>query len=457
MFRALLLVFAALLVLIGGLLGGPTPAHALLAVSSTWSFADPAFAGMSGPDPAPLCASVGPGIASTYAQQNGWTAGGPATLVSTSVDLPNKMCVVIVADTWGNQYTSKVLMVQGSSSCPAHSSAVTGGCQCDSGYQEQGSSCVAIPQCTFGTTVKSGYFDYGKDPAGAPPTLVCAGGCSALFFGDVPAGSALVDGTKHWFAKGSYQMSGGTCDPSADGTAGVPTGTGSIPSDSCGSNQTQGTVTANGKTQTVCVDKLPDDPSKAGQPAPTNEVNESKGSNTTINITNNADGSKTIVTTTINNNGNGTTTKTTTTETKDSSGQTTGSTTKTETAGKQTDQQQQQDKCQQNSSAEGCGGSPKDVGGSTLYTAKDKTAASVLSGAKDTIMGSGIGSAMGGFFAVAGGGSCTGIHGTVTVFDRAMSLDSDVFCSSFAANAFLLIRAVILVLAAWWAFRIAVE
>jgi len=314
-----------------------------------------------------------------------------------------------------------------------------------------------VPQCQFGTTVKSGYFDYGKDPAGAPPTLVRAGGCSALFFGDVPAGSALVDGTKHWFAKGSYQMSGGTCDPSADGTAGVPTGTGSIPSDSCGSNQTQGTVTANGKTQTVCVDKLPDDPSKAGQPAPTNEVNESKGSNTTINITNNADGSKTIVTTTINNNGNGTTTKTTTTETKDSSGQTTGSTTKTETTGKQTDQQQQQDKCQQNSSAEGCGGNPKDVGGSTLYTAKDKTAASVLSGAKDTIMGSGIGSAMGGFFAVAGGGSCTGIHGTVTVFDRAMSLDSDVFCSSFAANAFLLIRAVILVLAAWWAFRIAVE
>lgn len=443
MFRALLLGFGALLVLIGGLLGAPAPAHALVPVghqcrvqlpnglwSSWFSSCQPAADSFLG-NP-----SIPP--ESTFTCAPAYPATTPC--FQTTRDYP--------------QYG---ITAEWNSSCPANSSPSGSSCACNTGYSESGSACVPTPQCQFGTTVKSGYFDYGKDPAGAPPTLVCAGGCSALFFGDVPAGSALVDGTKHWFAKGSYQMSGGTCDPSADGTAGVPTGTGSIPSDSCGSNQTQGTVTANGKTQTVCVDKLPDDPSKAGQPAPTNEVNESKGSNTTINITNNADGSKTIVTTTINNNGNGTTTKTTTTETKDSSGQTTGSTTKTETTGKQTDQQQQQDKCQQNSSAEGCGGSPKDVGGSTLYTAKDKTAASVLSGAKDTIMGSGIGSAMGGFFAVAGGGSCTGIHGTVTVFDRAMSLDSDVFCSSFAANAFLLIRAVILVLAAWWAFRIAVE
>ena len=196
-----------------------------------------------------------------------------------------------------------------------------------------------------------------------------------------------------------------------------------------------------------------------GKPAPTNESqtpqNPATSSTTTNNTTVHNDGSTTTTSTTIVNNGNGTSTTTTTTTNKDPNGNVTGTSSTSETTGKQTDDQQQQSKCEKNSSEAGCGGKAADIKPGGLYTQKEKTVASVLSGAKDTLMGSGLGSAIGGFFNVAGGGSCPVTSGVVPYLNAEVSFAF--MCSDLAATMLMVLRGVLLVLAAWFAFRVAVE
>lgn len=446
MFRALCLCVLALWCSVAG---------AVIAPTQQWSTTDRGVTYGPAATKAAVCEQARAGWAAVQSFSPGYAATVKVTEVGT-----NGQCEFSATATGGSpsyyDHASDLVPVN---SCPANSTDNgAGGCGCKTGYSESNGSCGAVPSCAFGTPVKSGYFDYGKDPAGAPPALVCAGGCSALFYGDLPAGSSIVDGVKHWYAKGSYQMSGGTCDATDANTPGVPSSSSGIPADACGQNQNQGTVTQNGQTKTVCVDKVPDDPSKAGQAAGTNDPNKpNTSSSTTINITNNNNGTTTTTTTTVTNGGNGTTKTEKTTEVKDADGKTVSKGTETTWSGKQTDAEAQKSKCEENAAAEGCGGNPKDISGSTLYTPKDKTAGGVLTAAKDTILSSPLGSAMGGFFTVSGGGTCTAMHGSVTLFDRAMSIDGDVFCSSFAAQMFLIVRAVVMLLAVWWAWRVAVE
>lgn len=342
------------------------------------------------------------------------------------------------------------------SSCPANSVPNQGGgCQCVSGYQDNSAGTACQAACTFGRTVSSGFFDYGSQVSGAPPSLVCTGGCAAVFLGEVPAGSALVSGTKHYFAKGEYQTTGGTCTESS-GNAEPPSSP-DVPPDSCGPNQIKGLM--NGKTTCVWQQDSTPGAGDSGKPAPTNEPD--KGSNpptsstTTNNTVTNNNGSTTTTSTTVVNNGNGTQTTTTTTTNKDPNGNVTGTSTSSETTGKQTDDQVKKDKCEKNSSDEGCGGKPKDISGGGLYTPKEATVKGVLEGARDTLSASPVGAAVAGFFSVSGGGSCPRSSGTIPWINATVSIDA--FCTDFAALAFLIIRGALLVIAGWMAFRVAID
>lgn len=385
-----------------------------------------------------------------------WNAlGGPGAVVT--YDSVSATQCMYTAPPWGTSVRSNGFETRVSTpQCPANSTpAAGGGCQCNAGYQQNQAGTACQGACNFGNNVSSGFFDYGAQVSGSPPVLVCVAGCAAVFLGEVPAGSALVNGTKHYFAKGSYQTTGGTCTEGQ--TPGDPGAQPDVPADSCGPNQTMGVI--NGKATCVWQQDSTPGAGDAGKPAPTNEPD--KGSNpptsstTTNNTVTNNNGSTTTTSTTVVNNGNGTQTTTTTTTNKDPSGNVTGTSTTSETTGRQTDQQQQQSKCEKNSSDTGCGGAPKDISGGGLYTPKEATVKGVLEGARDTLMASPVGSAVTGFFSVSGGGSCPRSTGTIPFINATISIDA--FCSDFAALAFLIIRGALLVVAGWMAFRIAID
>lgn len=339
--------------------------------------------------------------------------------------------------------------------CPQNSTPAGGNqCQCNAGYTQNQAGTACVASCNFGNTLSSGYYDYGAQVSGAPPVLVCVGGCAAVFLGEVPAGSALVNGTKHYFAKGSYQTTGGSCQ---GGEAGEPSSQPDVPKDACGPNQVMGVI--NGKATCVWQQDSTPGAGDAGKPAPTNEPDQAAkpptSSTTTNNTVVNNNGSTTTTSTTVVNNGNGTQTTTTTTTNKDPNGNVTGTSSTSETTGKQTDDQVKKDKCEKNSSDEGCGGKPKDISGGGLYTPKEATVKGVLEGARDTLMASPVGAAVTGFFSVSGGGSCPRSTGTIPFINATISIDA--FCSDFAALAFLIIRGALLVVAGWMAFRIAID
>ncbi|WP_369647180.1 hypothetical protein [Variovorax sp. V118] len=109
--------------------------------------------------------------------------------------------------------------------------------------------------------------------------------------------------------------------------------------------------------------------------------------------------------------------------------------------------------CEQNSSAEGCGGEGSQIG--ELYGKKDKTVAQAFTKAKNALQASPVGSAVGGFFSVGGGGSCPRVSGNIPFLNKVVVIDT--FCSDFAAQMFAVVRAVLLMLATWMAFRIAID
>jgi hypothetical protein len=115
------------------------------------------------------------------------------------------------------------------------------------------------------------------------------------------------------------------------------------------------------------------------------------------------------------------------------------------------------DRCKDHPADTGCGGDPTAVDGSKLYKKKDKTVKGVLTAAKDSMLASPAGSAVAGFFNVGGGGSCPAANGSFSLFGKAMSFSVDAFCSSTAASMFLIIKGVLMLLAAVWAFRVAIE
>lgn len=98
-------------------------------------------------------------------------------------------------------------------------------------------ACPAPPPPPNPCTAKDGqtasgpaYYSIGSDPGNVPETSACFQQCVAIFSGESPAGRRLngTTGTYEYFAHGSYKWTAMEC------TAGdAPTGSSSIPPDSC--------------------------------------------------------------------------------------------------------------------------------------------------------------------------------------------------------------------------------
>ncbi|ATA54547.1 hypothetical protein CKY39_16025 [Variovorax boronicumulans] len=90
-----------------------------------------------------------------------------------------------------------------------------------------------------------------------------------------------------------------------------------------------------------------------------------------------------------------------------------------------------------------------------MYGKKDKTIAQVMKKASDDLKAAPLGSAVGGFFTVGSGGTCPSPSGVVPFLNKSVTFD--MFCTSFAAQMFLIVRMVLLMLATWMAFRVAID
>ncbi len=376
-------------------------------------------------------------------------------------------CVYPYTSSLGNPNTYSILITQRSATyCPANSTLSGSGCQCNTDYVENAAhtACVVKPvTCTPGQTISGGYFDAGSEVAKGPPYIVCSKGCAAAFDGEFPAGSALIQGKKHYFAKGTYSNTGSNCD--SGGGPGIPTGDGNAPSpndavppDSCGPGEAAGVV--NGKP--VCAPDMsqPGDGTKPPVTPEPPKSDDKKTSETTSETVSNADGSKTTTTTTTTKNVDGTSTTSKTVRTTNSDGTLRSESTITTGSGvtkeaEKEGEDKKAEKCEKNSSDTGCGGDPKAVDANGLYTKKEATVKGALEGAAAKLNRSPVGAAVTGFFVVGGGGSCPSTSANIPFLDKTFTLDF--YCSSFAANAFMLLRAVLLLIASWMAFRIAIE
>lgn len=377
-------------------------------------------------------------------------------------DSTRDYCVLPVTEkrtsTGATTSLNQIVYRQANALCPVNSAGTTT-CTCNSGYVDTGkNSCGIAATCTPGATQSSGYYDIGTSPAGSPPMGVCSGGCLGTFDGTSPSGSSLVGGVKHWYAKGKYVNFGSTCDSGngsgiVGGTGTAPTAASGVPSDTCAARDAMGTV--NGVK--TCVNQANASGTTTAPPVPSTNTQ----STTSTTTTNSADNSTTTTSVTTNTNSDGSTGTTTTTTVKNADGSIRSSntvkagSTDGPAASTSTTPDTGSDACTKNSSAEGCGGTPSDVDSSQLYTPKDKTVATILTNAKTTLQASPAGAAVTGFFNVSGGGSCPASVWNLAYFNRSYTFDA--YCSSTAANMMLVIKGVLLLVASFMAFRVAIE
>lgn len=313
--------------------------------------------------------------------------------------------------------------------------------------------------CDKGKTVSSGYFDIGVSASASPVIIACRNACELIFDGSSPAGNALVGGVKHYFASGSYVSTGNGCDPSNQGPdpgAGGP----SLPPDACAPGQVMGTV--NGKK--VCAAGGPASAPTSTPPTVPKDPSTSKTDTTT---TTNPDGSQTTTTTTTTtSSGGGSSTTTTSTTTKPDGSSTSTSTTtgsgpvykppgsgSSTGTGTETGNDSEKTPCELNSSDTGCGGNPAALG--SIRTAGTRTVGDAIGDARNAFMASALGSAVGGFFNVNGAAACPAWLWDIPYLDAHVNFNF--FCLEFATTAFALMKAVVLVVASFFAFRIAVE
>lgn len=267
----------------------------------------------------------------------------------------------------------------------------------------------------------------------------------------------MVNGEKHWFAKGDYIGTGNQCSAAKEATDQVGVGTPKIPEDTCKPGEAKGTV--NGKK--VCVPQSGD-----GEGKPTKESENKATKTTSKTIQTNPDGSTTEIETTteIDSDGNKKVTKTTTTKKPDGS-----TSTQTEITnggkwpagrdpdkpddGKDDGKDEEKSKCEKNSSDEGCGGNPAPVG--ELYQKKTKTMGSVLEAHAAAFRASGFGAAVSGFFNVQAGGSCPTWTTAIPFLKGEAKLDH--LCTPLGLDALAALKVCVLLVASFFAFRIAVE
>lgn len=390
--------------------------------------------------------------------------------------------------------------------CPSNSTPSGSACQCNTNYTDgaDGKSCTppVSAKCTPGNIMSNGYFDTGTSPTAGPAVVVCNGGCSAVFDGNFPSGSTTVKGVKHYYAQGSYQMSGDTCNSgtgsgNVGGAGNAPLSVAGVPTDTCAAGDAMGQI--NGKS--VCVTPVSGQlsaptaaPPSSSQAQGTTTVTNSDGSKTTTVsiLTTNSDGSTGTTNTAITTNADGSSggvkiTKSGSDASPGSSGSSSGSAAGSPTgsasgsasgsaAGSPSGTASSPSSgasapssgasapsaaasgaanpCTSNPSATGCGGVAK-AAGTSLYTAKGKTFKDTLSAASTALADTPIGRGVGGFFTVSGGGGCSPTSWEIPYLKASVQTVS--LCSDFAANALHLLAACFLIVASFMAFRIAVD
>lgn len=265
-------------------------------------------------------------------------------------------------------------------------------------------------------------------------------GC-AMTLGDGAAVGVPSEGRKHWSSTGV--MTGGTCEES-QATDAAPKAV----DDPC-PNGFSGTV--NGVQKCIAAE-------------PDKGIEGVKGTSQT-----NADGTKIDTKETTRCQGSICTTTTNTTTTTSSGTVTNSTSSRTESLSDKCAKDPKNDVCKKtqggvggatssmtcdtNSSAEGCGGEGAAIG--ELYTKKDKTVGQVLTKAKNDLQSSPLGSSVTNFFNVGGGGSCPSISGTVPYVNATFTFNA--YCGDTASKLFLILRTVLLMVATWAAFRIAID
>ena len=342
--------------------------------------------------------------------------------------------------------------------CPANSTAVSGGCQCSAGFEEDPTQKFCVPAkseleqfCQEHAAAKNTFKMAGSVAASAGlPSSSCyvpyppfegpdlGKGCSASIGNKVgvPAG----DGTLDWSGVGSFD--GSTCS-AAPGEPTPPS-----KDDPCPGGF-EGTV--NGVTKCV-----PAEPDKGIEGVKQSSSTGADGTKQDVTETTKCEGTKCTTTTTT----------TTTTSSGSVSTSITSSTTSMEDKCKADPTNPicaktqggkgagvSQSTCQENSSAEGCGGEGAGIG--DLYTKKEKTVQQVLNKAREDLSGSPLGTSVGGFFNVSAGGSCPTVSGNIPLLNATFTFDA--FCTPLAAQMFAVLRGVLLMLAAWMAFRVAID
>ncbi|OGB13077.1 MAG: hypothetical protein A2W72_16160 [Burkholderiales bacterium RIFCSPLOWO2_12_67_14] len=90
---------------------------------------------------------------------------------------------------------------------------------------------------------------------------------------------------------------------------------------------------------------------------------------------------------------------------------------------------------------------------SDLYTAKDRTVSQVLASARSALLTTAVGQTVGGFFTVPGGGSCPTYSASIPYIDADVTIDA--FCAPWMTSIASVISAALMVVAAFWAFRVA--
>lgn len=309
--------------------------------------------------------------------------------------------------------------------------------------------------CTAGQTIQSGWFNLNE--AQAPAMSGCNGGCVYVFDGMSPSGgTTLQNGQRINWARGVYRATGATCSGETSQQPTVPQAVAERPADTCaGGNQV---ARMNGRS--VCV-AAP----TAGASAPTQPTAETTPRDTTTTTraptVTAPDGTRTDVTTSTRTlvDGRQVTTTTTTVTAPDGAVTTTSQTTGSGLGASgadtgSTDDEGPQDPCEANSSAAGCGGTPGPIG--ELYEDnRDDTLTDVISGHRDALIASPMGTAVTNFFTFNVSGSCPTWVLNIDYFSR--SYDFDFLCTESVQNIVDIMRICILITGAFFAFRVAID
>jgi hypothetical protein len=354
---------------------------------------------------------------------------------------------------------SSVFSRAGATGCPANSTATGAQCACNLGFRPSGASCVAHTcEATALGFTGGGYGPYSTQAGALASKALCDGDTSSGSYGctfaGVPTG-ASGEGS-YWYsspvqfrATGTVCNGGGTTWPSAPAAESAPSAVASgpapeTPPNPCETGTCPGTV--NG-TQ-VCV------PCSFVTPDIVETQRDGAGATTGTTTTTTQCAGGVCTTTTTTRNGAGATTGTTTTV------------------------QGLADFCARNPTYPGCTGAGAQAGGSAsgssggggsggtgtgvgvgtggLRTAGSRTISDAVTDFKNAAMGTPLMSAASSFFTISAGGSCpTWTLDAQPVIPSVVAIDF--MCSSWAAAILLAARAVLVIVASWFAWRRMVE